>query len=143
MTLSRVFAILFVTAITVACSSKESNVELTDNQHALVAERIAPHGNVIMAGQAPVLASASAAGTGRSAESIYSVSCAACHNNGVAGAPKMGDAGAWANRLQQGLETVYANAINGIRAMPAMGTCMDCSEDDIKVTIDYILENSQ
>lgn len=141
MTLTRFFAILFVTAITVACSSKESNVELTANQHALVAERIAPHGNLMMAGQAAVVASA--AGTGRSAESIYSVSCAACHNNGVAGAPKMGDAGAWANRLQQGIETVYANAINGIRAMPAMGTCMDCSEDDIKVTIDYILDNSQ
>ena len=141
MTLSRVLALLFVTAITVACSSKEGNVELTDKQHALVAERLAPHGQVMMAGQAVV--AAVAVSSGRSAESIYSVSCAACHNNGVAGAPKRGDVGAWADRLQQGIETVYANAINGIRAMPAMGTCMDCSEDDIKVTIDYILENSQ
>jgi cytochrome c5 len=141
MTLSRVLAILFVTAIIVACSSKESNVELTDNQHALVAERIAPHGHVVMAGQAPVASVVASAG--RSAESIYNVSCAACHNNGVAGAPKMGDVSAWANRLQQGLETVYGNAINGIRAMPAMGTCMDCSEDEIKITIDYILDNSQ
>ena len=82
MTLSRVLALLFVTAITVACSSKEGNVELTDKQHALVAERLAPHGQVMMAGQAVV--AAVAVSSGRSAESIYSVSCAACHNNGVA-----------------------------------------------------------
>lgn len=141
MTLNRVLAILFVTVITVACSSKEGNIELTDKQHALVAERIAPDGNVMMAGQAPVVTGVASAG--RSAESIYNVSCVACHDYGVAGAPKMGDVAAWANRLQQGIETVYANAINGIRGMPAMGTCMDCTEDDIRSTIDYMLENSQ
>ena len=66
-----------------------------------------------------------------------------CHDYGVLGAPKMGDVAAWASRLEQGIETVYANAINGIRAMPARGTCMDCSDDEIKASIDYIFENSQ
>jgi cytochrome c5 len=27
--------------------------------------------------------------------------------------------------------------------MPAKGTCMDCSDDEIIATIDYMLENSQ
>ena len=69
--------------------------------------------------------------------------CQACHNYGVAGAPKTGDVAAWADRLTKGIETVYANAINGIGGMPAKGTCMDCSDDEIIATIDYMLENSQ
>lgn len=141
MTLSRVLSILFIIAITVACGSQEGNVELTEKQHALVADRIAPDGHVMMAGQAPVASSDSAAA--RSGESIYNVSCVACHDYGILGAPKMGDVAAWASRLEQGIETVYANAINGIRAMPARGTCMDCSDDEIKASIDYIFENSQ
>ncbi|MGB2105947.1 MAG: c-type cytochrome, partial [Porticoccaceae bacterium] len=48
-----------------------------------------------------------------------------------------------ADRLTKGIETVYANAINGIGAMPAKGLCMDCSDDEIIATIDYMLENSQ
>src|SRR5690606_38544377 len=39
----------------------------------------------------------------RTGEAVYTAQCAACHAAGVAGAPKMGDAGAWAERLKQGL----------------------------------------
>ncbi|MGB1158271.1 MAG: c-type cytochrome [Porticoccaceae bacterium] len=136
----KILGTVILATIVVACSDQSGNAELTANQQALVAERIAPDGHVVMAGQAVVAAVASAA---RSADAIYSVSCAACHDYAVAGAPKFGDAAAWASRLEQGIETVYTNAINGIRGMPARGTCMDCSDDEIKITIDYILENSQ
>ena len=73
----------------------------------------------------------------------YNQYCIACHASGVAGAPKTGDVAAWADRLTKGIETVYANAINGIGGMPAKGTCMDCSDDEIIATIDYMIENSQ
>ena len=107
----RVFALVITTLFTmVACSGQDGSVELTDNQKNLVAERIAPHGAVVMAGQAVVSAVASAVRTG---ESIYASNCQACHNYGVAGAPKTGDVAAWADRLTKGIETVYANAING------------------------------
>lgn len=138
---SRVLSILFLTAMMVACGSQEGNVELTKNQHALVAERIAPDGQVMMAGLAAIASNANS--EARSGKSIYNVSCIACHDYGVAGAPKMGDVAAWASRLEQGIETVYANAINGIRGMPARGLCMDCSDDEIMASIDYIIENSQ
>jgi cytochrome c5 len=61
----------------------------------------------------------------------------------VGGAPISGDIAAWASRLEKGVETVYANAINGINAMPARGTCMDCSDDEVIAAIDYILDNSK
>ena len=137
-----VFGLVIFTLITVvACGGQNGSAELTDNQKNLVAERLAPHGSVVMAGQAEVSAVASA--VGRTGESIYASNCPACHNYGVAGAPKTGDVAAWADRLTKGIETVYANAINGIGGMPAKGTCMDCSDDEIIATIDYMLENSQ
>ena len=74
---------------------------------------------------------------------IYAKHCVGCHSSGVGGAPVMGDAAAWASRTAQGLETVYANAINGIRGMPRMGTCSSCSDADIRTTVDFILKNSQ
>jgi len=134
--------LLFTFAALVACSGQDDAVELTDNQKELVAERIAPHGQVTMVGDVAVAPVAAVVG-GRTGESIYASNCQACHNYGVAGAPKLGDAAAWVNRLAKGIETVYANAINGIGGMPAKGTCMDCSDDEIIATIDYILENSQ
>jgi cytochrome c5 len=115
---------------------------LTAAQEQQVAERIAPVGHVMMAGQV-VTAVASAGGAGRSGSDIYGTNCMACHTSGIAGAPMMGDSVAWAERLEQGIETVYANAINGIRGMPMRGTCMDCSDDEVIAAIDHILDNSK
>jgi len=41
--------------------------------------------------------------------------------------------------LAQGFDTVWKNAIDGIGAMPAMGTCGDCSNDDIKAAIEHMI----
>jgi cytochrome c5 len=57
----------------------------------------------------------------KSGVQVYNAACAACHSAGAAGAPKMGDAGAWAARIRQGYDTLVSHAINGIRAMPAKG----------------------
>lgn len=84
-----------------------------------------------------------AAAAGRSAEQIYNASCFACHGAGIAGAPVLGDKDAWAERAAKGLDTVVNNAINGINAMPARGTCMDCSDEEIRATVQYMVDNSQ
>lgn len=70
---------------------------------------------------------------------IYQTYCSACHAIGAGGAPKTGDVTAWSPRLAKGKETLYKNAINGINAMPAMGACPTCTDDDIKITVDYML----
>ena len=35
------------------------------------------------------------------------------------------------------------NAINGINAMPPKGMCMECSDDEIKDAIEYMVSKSQ
>ena len=137
----RIFALITIASVALlGCSAKE-NSELTAAQEEAVAERIAPVGHVVKAGQ--VVAVVSAGGAGRSGGDIYGTNCMACHTSGIAGAPMLGDAGAWTDRLTKGIETVYTNAINGINGMPARGTCMDCSDDEVIAAIDYILDNSK
>ena len=79
----------------------------------------------------------------QSGESIYASKCRACHDYGVAGAPRFGDSAVWAGRLIKGVDLLYKNSINGVRAMPARGGCYACSDDEIKAAVDYILGNSQ
>ena len=136
--------IALASALLWGCGSSDEAVELTAHQEQLVAERIAPDGHVSMVGQVASAGASASAGAARSGSDIYATNCIACHSSGVAGAPILGDVAAWADRLaQKGLETVYANAINGIGAMPARGTCMDCSDDEVIAAIDHILDNSK
>ncbi|KJS09026.1 MAG: cytochrome C [Gammaproteobacteria bacterium BRH_c0] len=128
----------------VGCGSETKEVVLTPNQEKAVAERLAPEGEVVLESEvvstAPV---AAAGGEPRSAEEIYNKFCLSCHMTGAAGAPKLGDVAAWAPRIEQGIETLYTHGIQGIRGMPPRGLCMDCSDDEIKATVDYMVENSQ
>ncbi len=79
----------------------------------------------------------------KSPEEIYNGTCAVCHGAGVAGAPKVGDAAAWKDRIAKGADTLHEHAIKGFNAMPAMGTCASCSEDDIKAVVDYMMSQSK
>jgi cytochrome c5 len=73
-------------------------------------------------------------------KSIYDTKCMACHATGVAGAPKYGDKEAWAPRIATGMDALLKNATSGIRAMPPKGTCMDCTEDQLKSAIQYMVD---
>lgn len=52
---------------------------------------------------------------------VYNAACAACHNSGAAGAPKIGDGAAWAPRIATGYETLLNSALKGKGAMAAQG----------------------
>ncbi|MFT7300876.1 MAG: cytochrome c5 [Porticoccus sp.] len=124
------------------CSSEQEELNLTAQQEKEMSKRLAPVGKVVLEKNIAVAAPAVAAGP-RSGEDVYNKSCIACHSTGAAGAPKVGVATDWTARIDQGLETLYANAINGVRGMPAKGLCMNCSEDEVKATVDYMLEQSK
>ncbi|MCK9505854.1 MAG: cytochrome c5 family protein [Porticoccaceae bacterium] len=129
-----------------ACSGEEKEVVLTPQQEEAVAERLAPEGSVTLESDVVATAPAIDAAAGaepRSGEEIYNKSCTTCHSTGAAGAPKLGDAAAWEPRVAQGMETLYTHAISGIRGMPPRGLCMDCSDDEVKASVDYMVENSQ
>lgn len=54
-------------------------------------------------------------------EAVYTAQCSACHATGAAGAPKFGDAAAWAPRLGSGYEALLTSALKGKGAMGAQG----------------------
>jgi len=54
-------------------------------------------------------------------EAVYAAQCVACHAAGVAGAPKFGDAAAWAPRIATGYEALLTSALKGKGAMGAQG----------------------
>ena len=73
------------------------------------------------------------------AEGAYQMSCNACHGTGAAGAPMLGDAGAWEARMEKGMDALMSNVINGVGAMPARGICMTCSDGDLQEIVNYML----
>lgn len=108
-----------------------------------VKERVKASGSVCVEGQDCGTAAAEEEAVAASPEDVYQSKCFACHGTGAAGAPKVGDAAVWTARLANGLDTVVANAINGVGGMPPKGTCMDCSDDTIKAVVEYMVEASK
>ncbi len=57
----------------------------------------------------------------RSGAAIYAATCAACHKEGVADAPKVGDRLRWAPLIKDGLEELTGDVMKGKGAMPPNG----------------------
>ncbi len=114
------------------------------NDSDAIAERLKPVGKVCMAGDdCAGGVSVVSAGEARTGEEIYTTKCFSCHASGVGGAPKLGDTAAWAPRVANGMDKLFDNAWNGINAMPPRGICMDCSEEEFKDTIQYMLDQNK
>lgn len=73
----------------------------------------------------------------------YNTACVGCHMTGAAGAPKMDDKDAWAPRIAQGSDVLYASALEGKGVMPAKGGQMQLSDDEIKAAVDYMVEQAK
>lgn len=119
-----------------------------------IEDRTSPIGSVSIAGETAVADASQdstsessgetqVADAGLSAEQLYTQACSACHATGVLNAPKLGDKAGWDPRIAKGVEQLYTSAIDGIGAMPAKGGRADFSDDDIKKTVDYMLESVQ
>lgn len=121
--------------------------DLSDKQRAEIEERIKPVGEVCLEGDNSCggAAVAAAGGASRSGEDVYNAACMACHSTGAAGAPKLGDVAGWADRIANGNDVLYASAIDGIAGtgMMAKGGCMNCSDDETKAAVDYMVAGSQ
>jgi cytochrome c5 len=125
--------------------SGTANAGVADDQ---IAERIKPAGKVCVAGEKCegvqiAAAATTTGGAARSGEEIVTGKCAMCHGTGAAGAPKIGDAAAWKPRIAQGIDTLVKHAIAGLNAMPAKGTCGDCSDAEIKSAVEYMVNKSK
>jgi cytochrome c5 len=76
-----------------------------------------------------------------SGKATFDATCAACHGTGVAGAPKAGDKAAWAPRIKQGKDQLYASALKGKGAMPPKGGNLTLADADVKAAVDYLLDS--
>lgn len=117
------------------------------NSPSAVAQRIAPAGSVRVGDPAQVIAAApvavAAPAAGASAasdgQSIYSGLCQACHMAGVAGAPKLDDAQAWAPRIALGEDALVASVVNGKGAMPPKAGNPALTEAQIRAAVAYMV----
>lgn len=73
-------------------------------------------------------------------QSVYAEACSVCHAQGIAGAPVLGDAATWNERLAKGWDTLAHNALNGIGAMPPKGGRLDLSDEQILSGVAYMIQ---
>ena len=136
----------FVALIFALIPVMASAIDLSKEQRAAIEARIQPYSQVCVAGDDSCAGGAAAVASGpRSGEAVYNGACMACHSTGAAGAPKVGDAAAWGERLAKGIDALYNSGVNGVAGtgMIAKGGCADCSDEEIHAAVDYMVENSQ
>ena len=132
-----VFFILIIFIARLVVSGEGADAATDPMVEAATIERIKPFGEVNV-GTAPV-ASASGASD---AKGSYSASCAACHDSGAAGAPKLGDKGAWKKRIGQGIASMVKSVVNGKGAMPPKGGST-FSDEQIEAVVKYMVKKSK
>jgi len=117
----------------------------TERQRSEIEARIKPAGQVCLQGDASCAATDTAGAAARSGEEVYNTSCMVCHASGVAGAPILGDAAAWADRIAKGRDVLLDSGINGLAGtgMMAKGGCGNCSDEEVTAAVDYMIDSSQ
>jgi cytochrome c5 len=77
----------------------------------------------------------------RSGKEVVDLVCAACHANGLNGAPKIGDRAAWTPRLNKGLDPLVSSAIHGHGGMPARGGVASLTDPEVRAAILYMFNH--
>jgi cytochrome c5 len=134
--------------------------ETNPKQPAKVAARIAPDGAVYAGntGRAAMQAAADAAdkaaasqvayGGTTDGKAIFDHLCTSCHTSGVAGAPKVGDKGAWGPRLAQGIDVLDKPALEGYHGpdgnfMPPKGGNPALTDEQVTNAVHWIAEQAK
>jgi cytochrome c5 len=97
---------------------------------------IAPLSLALLLGSSVVFANAEI-------EGIVDRHCQACHDAGLAGAPKMDDAANWAPRVATGIDAMTQTVISGKGAMPPKGTCFSCTDDQLRAAVEELVDRLQ
>lgn len=120
-----------------------------------VTDRIRPVGEVYLPGEeqesAALMVEASATpepvATAMSGPQVYNSACLVCHGAGIGGAPILGDAAQWVERIAQGADTLKTHAIEGysgaVGYMPPKGGRLDLSDAEVMAAVDYMVDESQ
>jgi cytochrome c5 len=149
--------LIFAFSRIVAGRTQEQHVLVEAQYLDAVEKRIQPVTRVAVAGQdnsaLEIKPTQAEAGAG-SAQAAFTTgaevvegACSACHAQGIAGAPKVGDAALWGPRIAQGKDTLYRHAIEGYQGkagvMPPKGGRVDISDELIRAAVDHMVEQSR
>ena len=146
---------MVVVASLIVGGAVHSGVAASDSDDEIRA-RLKPFGDVCRVGQdcggleggagaatsVPAVAAVGAA-TGLSGQQIYDQFCFACHNTGVGEAPLFGSLEQWQPRIDQGMAQMLAVSLTGRGLMPPKGTCITCSDDEMRAAIQYMVDSAQ
>ena len=77
-----------------------------------------------------------------SGKEIYNGQCSVCHNEGLSGAPKIGDRKAWEPLIAKNIDVLVERTMKS-PDHPANGGCKDCSTSEILAAIKYIVNQSK
>lgn len=77
-----------------------------------------------------------------SGQEVYGSACKACHETGVANAPKVGDKERWAPLIKEGLKELTTDAIKGKGAMPPSGGRPELTRNDVSRAIVFMANRS-
>lgn len=134
-------AILLITGITLAGSLWAQSREQIIAERLQAPDRVCLQGEDCSAGGSSMTMAQADSGE-FSPEAVYENNCAMCHNTGMANAPQPDDADHWNTRLEEaGLDGIVTNAINGVNAMPPRGMCTDCTDDEIRQVVEFIMQD--
>lgn len=139
--LKRILLPLLFLPLVVACEKKEP-----PTPKPAVPASVAPAPEAAAPAAVPAAPKVAGGNTGKG-EDIYKKTCFACHDAGVAGAPKLRDKAAWAPRIAQGMDTLYMHSIKGFQGkvgmMPPKGGNMALSDADMKSAVDFMVSQSK
>ena len=76
-------------------------------------------------------------------QEVFTSSCLSCHGEGDYGAPRLGNASDWEERLLQNRDTLVRHAIDGHGEMPPKGGFSNLSDSDVAAAVAYVVERSK
>jgi cytochrome c5 len=74
---------------------------------------------------------------------IYDKVCFACHQQSVAGSPKLGDKEAWAPRIKTGTGAMVQSVVKGKGAMPPKAGNPSLSDAEIRAAVEFMVSQSK
>jgi len=146
---------LFFLARYIAGETQEQYVREDAIYQQQILDRIKPVGHAALPGEtadsaaqaATQVAAAEPVAAKLSGPQVFNAACLACHGAGIGGAPKFGDAAAWAPRIKTGIETLKQHAISGFQGnsgyMPPKGGRVDLSDEEIFAAVEYMVSRSR
>lgn len=146
-----IIGLMLITVIIIILArslQEEPSGEMNPSHQALAEQRISPVSAVRVGEEGAAALAEAQTAAAPAAESppeaidggqVYNGLCMSCHDAGVAGAPVKGSEDMAQRVSEKGMETVVANAINGINVMPPKGGNPALSDEQVRAAVEFML----